>query len=106
VVIRGAVIVVVAVCAACKIGFPPPDGSIPHVMAGRRHPPEEILVFAGHPSRPFAPITFVATCNGFTDPLETIREQAADAGADAIVELEMRATFSGRCASGLAVSFR
>ncbi len=99
-------IVAAALSAACKIGFPPPEGSIPHVVAGRRHAPDEILVFVGRPARSFAPITFVATCNGFIDPLETIREQAVDAGGDAIVELTMRDTFLGRCASGLAMSFR
>jgi hypothetical protein len=103
---RLSVLVVAALSAACHIAVPPPDGAIPRVIARRLHPPEEILVFAGRPTRPFAPVTFVATCNGFTNPLETIREQAADAGADAIVELTIRSSYVGQCASGLAVSFR
>jgi hypothetical protein len=100
---RSAVLVVAALSAACRIGFPPPEGAIPQIRANRRHPPDQILLLAGRPTRPFAPLTFVAKCG--VEPLVTIREQAADAGGDAIIELSEQLSFAGECASGLAVSF-
>jgi len=103
---RFAILSVVALSTACHLGIPPAEGAIPHVVARRLHPPDEILLLSGRAGRPFAPVTFVATCNAFFDPIKTIREQAADAGADAIVELTLRTSYAGQCASGLAVSFR
>ncbi len=103
---RGVVLVVAALSSACHLAIAPHEGAIPHVVGHRRHPPDAILVFAGRPTSPFDPVTFVSTCNGFLDPMDTIREQAADAGADAIVEVTQQVSFVGRCASGLAVALR